>query len=83
MQKCFEITLKNNKNTDVSVTVTDQYPLPKYSDIKVTLTESNGAEVDPERGKLTWQLSLNAKEKKVIRFSYEVKYPKTYNFTVE
>ena len=83
VQKCFEITLKNNKNTDVSVTVTDQYPLPKYSDIKVTLTESNGAEVDPERGKLTWQLSLNAKEKKVIRFSYEVKYPKTYNFTVE
>lgn len=83
VQKCFEITIKNNKNTDVSVTVTDQYPLPKYSDIKVTLTESNGAEIDPERGKLTWKINLNAKEKKVIRFSYEVKYPKSYNFSVE
>lgn len=83
VQKCFEITIKNNKNSDAVVTVTDQYPLPKYSDIKVTLTESNGAKVDPERGKLTWTVSLDSKEKKVLRFSYEVKYPKSYNFSVE
>ena len=81
--KCFEITVKNNKNEAVAVELTDQYPLPKYSDIKVDLTDKGGAEVDSETGKLTWKLNLAAQEKKVLRFSYEVKYPKTYSFSVE
>lgn len=81
--KCFEITVKNNKKSSVDVVITDQYPLPKYSDIKVELTDKGGAETDAEKGKLSWKLNLAAGEKKVLRFSYEVKYPKTYSFTVE
>ena len=81
--KCFEITIKNNKNESVNLTVDDQYPLPKYSDIKVELTDNGGATVDTEKGKLTWMLKLEPQEKKVLRFSYEVKYPKSYNFAVE
>ena len=81
--KCFEITVKNNKNEAVTVELADQYPLPKFSDIKVDLTDKGGAEVDTEKGKLTWKLNLAAQEKKTLRFSYEVKYPKTYNFSVE
>ncbi|MCR4560602.1 MAG: DUF4139 domain-containing protein, partial [Bacteroidales bacterium] len=52
-------------------------------DIKVELLDKGGAETDTEKGKLTWKLNLSAGEKKVLRFSYEVKYPKTYGFTVE
>ena len=81
--KCFEITVKNNKTAAVDVELTDQYPLPKYSDIKVDLTDKGGAEVNSETGKLTWKLNLAPQEKKTLRFSYEVKYPKTYNFSVE
>ena len=81
--KCFEITVKNNKADAVSLELTDQYPLPKYSDIKVELTNKGGAEVDSEKGKLTWKLNLAPQEKKTLRFSYEVKYPKSYYFTVE
>lgn len=81
--KCYEITVKNNKNEAVAVELTDQYPLPKFSDIKVDLTDKGGAEVNAETGKLTWKLNLAPQEKKVLRFSYEVKYPKTYNFSVE
>ena len=81
--KCFEITVKNNKNEAIAVELTDQYPLPKFSDIKVDLTDKGGAEVNAETGKLTWKLNLAPQEKKVLRFSYEVKYPKTYGFTVE
>ena len=81
--KCFEITVKNNKADAVSLELTDQYPLPKYSDIKVELTDKGGAEVDSEKGKLTWKLNLAPQEKKTLRFSYEVKYPKSYYFTVE
>lgn len=81
--KCYEITVKNNKNEAVAIELTDQYPLPKYSDIKVDLTDKGGATVDSETGKLTWKLNLAAQEKKVLRFSYEVRYPKTYGFSVE
>ncbi|MBR6179059.1 MAG: mucoidy inhibitor MuiA family protein, partial [Bacteroidales bacterium] len=81
--KCYEITIKNNKRAAVNVEVVDQYPLPKYSDIKVELTDNGGAQVDAEKGKLTWMLKLDPQEKKVLRFSYEVKYPKSYNFAVE
>ena len=81
--KCVEITVKNNKNAEVEVEVCDQYPLPKYSDIKSEVTDKGGAEIDAEKGKLTWKLKLAPQEKKVLRFSYEVKYPKTYGFTVE
>lgn len=83
VQKGFEITVKNNKSATVALEVTDQYPLPKYSDIKVELTNNGGATVDTEKGKLTWRLSLAPQEKRVLRFSYEVKYPKSYSFTVE
>ena len=81
--KCYEITVKNNKNEAVAIELTDQYPLPKFSDIKVDLTDKGGATVDSETGKLTWKLNLAPQEKKVLRFSYEVKYPKTYGFSVE
>ena len=81
--KCYEITIKNNKRSAENVEVVDQYPLPKYSDIKVELTDNGGAKVDTEKGKLTWMLKLEPQEKKVLRFSYEVKYPKSYNFAVE
>ena len=83
VQKGFEITLKNNKPYPVSLEVIDQYPLPKYSDIKVDLLNNGGAVVDAEKGKLSWAITLGAQEKKVMRFSYEVKYPKSYSFTVE
>ncbi len=83
VQKGFEITIKNNKSATVALEVTDQYPLPKYSDIKVELTNNGGATVDAEKGRLTWQLTLAPQEKRVLRFSYEVKYPKSYSFTVE
>ena len=83
VQKGFEITIKNNKSATVALEVTDQYPLPKYSDIKVLLTNNGGATVDSEKGRLTWRLTLAPQEKRVLRFSYEVKYPKSYSFTVE
>ena len=67
----------------MNLAVDDQYPLPKYSDIKVELTDNGGAQVDTEKGKLSWMLKLDPQEKKVLRFSYEVKYPKSYSFSVE
>lgn len=81
--KTFETTVKNNKKTPVEITVEDQYPIAKYTDIKVSVVETDNAEVNQENGRLTWNISLAPGESKKIRLSYEVKYPKSYRFEVE
>nr|MCR5454009.1 DUF4139 domain-containing protein [Bacteroidales bacterium] len=81
--KTFETTIKNNKSMPVEVLVEDQYPIAKYTDIKVTLVESDNAVANQETGRLTWTINLAPGESKKVRLSYEVKYPKNYNFEVE
>lgn len=83
VRKTWEIVLKNNQQSAVTVNLDDQYPISNASDIKVTLIDAGGAKIDAETGKLTWKVSLSPMEKKIIRFSYEVKYPKHYSFIVE
>ena len=72
----YEITVKNNKTTDIEILVKDQYPISTIKDVTVTLDESNDAMVNTDNGVLTWKLSLKAGESAKKRFTYTVKYPK-------
>ncbi|MFN5443059.1 MAG: mucoidy inhibitor MuiA family protein [Crocinitomicaceae bacterium] len=67
-----EITVKNNKNVAINVKVEDQYPLSNREAIKIERFENNNAKVDDKDGKLTWDLKMEAGEKKSVKFSYEV-----------
>ncbi len=67
-----EITLKNNKNTAINVKVEDQYPLSNREAVKIERFDNNNAKVDDKDGKLTWDLKMEAGEKKSLKFSYEV-----------
>lgn len=75
--KSFEITVRNNKSYAVTTEVEDQYPISISADIKVALVESSEAAVDTDKGKLTWILHLEPRESKTVKFTYEVKYPKS------
>ncbi|HEU4471984.1 MAG TPA: DUF4139 domain-containing protein [Flavisolibacter sp.] len=72
----FEISVKNNKLTDVSIVVKDQYPLSTMKEIEVKLESADGAEVNAETGLLTWKLDLKPGESRKLRFSYSIKAPK-------
>jgi uncharacterized protein (TIGR02231 family) len=72
----YEITVKNNKTTDIDILVKDQYPISTIKDVTVTLDESNEAMVNTETGILTWKVSLKPGESSKKRFTYTVKYPK-------
>lgn len=72
----YEITVKNNKTTDIDILVKDQYPISTIKDVTVTLDESKDAMVNEENGVLTWKLALKPGESKKVRFTYTVKYPK-------
>ncbi len=72
----YEITLKNNKKTDLEVLLKDQYPISMVKEIETKLEDDGAATVDSELGILSWTLKLKPGESKKIRFSYIVKYPK-------
>jgi hypothetical protein len=67
-----EITVKNNKNVAINVKIEDQYPLTNRESIKIERFENSNAKVDNKDGKLTWDLKLEAGEKKTVKFGYEV-----------
>lgn len=72
----FDITVKNNKNQAIDLSLEDQIPLSTDKNIQVELLESGGAQVDKESGSLTWLIRLQPTETKTIRVSYSVRYPK-------
>lgn len=72
----YEISVRNNKKEPVNITVEDQVPVSSNSDIEVSLTDKASATVDPEKGKLTWDVALKPNETKKIRFGYQVKSSK-------
>lgn len=74
-QKAWTITIKNNKDVPINISIEDQYPISKIADIKVDLIENTGAIIDESTGKLLWDLKMTPKEKKEISLRYSVRYP--------
>ncbi|MBL0335064.1 MAG: DUF4139 domain-containing protein [Chitinophagaceae bacterium] len=72
----WEVTVKNNKLTDVNLLLKDQYPLSNIKEVEVKMEDDGGAMVNPDTGVLTWKVDLKPGESRKLRFSYSVKYPK-------
>jgi uncharacterized protein (TIGR02231 family) len=72
----YEITVKNNKLTDINLLLKDQHPLSTIKEVEVKLENNEEAVVNAETGVLTWKMQLKPGESKKVRYSYTVKYPK-------
>jgi uncharacterized protein (TIGR02231 family) len=79
----WDLTVKNNKATAVDLEIVDQYPLSPRSEIEVKLEDKGGATVNEQTGRLTWNLTLEAKGSRKLGFSYSVKHPKDQPVMVE
>lgn len=73
----WDITVKNNRNSRIKIVVEDQFPVSERKSIVIEQRIAEGAKVDDKTGKITWELELSPGEKKVLTYSYSVKYPKT------
>jgi hypothetical protein len=82
-QKAWEITLRNNKSIPLRITVEDQYPVSKESDIRVEDLLHEDAKADTGTGKLTWDVQLPAKSTEHLNFRYTVRYPKSRKVLVD
>jgi uncharacterized protein (TIGR02231 family) len=72
----FRITVRNTKKEPLQITLEDQVPVSKDSQVEVEVLEAKGAEQHQETGKLTWKLNLAAAETQTLELKYTVKYPK-------
>lgn len=72
------ITVKNNQNKEVKLTLKEQYPLSSNKDIEVKLTEVTPSATYDKKdiGVLTWDIELKAGETRTFTVTYNIKYPK-------
>ena len=75
----FEISIRNNKNVSIPITVLDQIPLSNNEKLEIELTESSSARYYKPYGSLRWQQELAANKTVKFRYTYQVKYPKDHS----
>ena len=81
--RSFLISVRNNKNRDVTVKLRDQLPLPQNSNINVEAVELSGGKHDNATGEVIWDLTVAPRETREIIFTYSVKYPKNKRVVLE
>ena len=74
--RAFELLMRNNNTFPIEIEVMDQLPITKQKDIEVKPIDTGSAKFDNNYGSLLWELSLKPGETKIVKFSYQVKYPK-------
>lgn len=72
----YEIEIKNTRNEATSIEVKEQFPISTEKDIEVRLDKTSGANIDNEKGEMTWKIDLKPNETKTFKIGYTITYPK-------
>ena len=72
----YKIEVENLRDEQASVIVYDQLPVPRHESIKVKLLRANVEPEEKDLGILKWTLTLAPQEKRELRFSFQVEYPR-------
>ena len=77
------LTIRNNKNSTVKITLNDQIPVSSNSGITVEPLELSGGNLNAQSGFVKWDLDIKPQETKQIILTYSVKYPKDKKVILE
>lgn len=75
----YKLTVRNNQNKPVQITLKDQYPRSTHKNIEVELSEKDTTPWSfnvEDLGVITWEHEIKAGEIKEYFISYSIKYPK-------
>lgn len=81
--RLYEISVRNNKQQPILITVEDQLPISTLKEIEIRNREYKGASLDEDTQKISWAISLDPKKEEKKSFSYEVRYPKERNLQLD
>ena len=71
----YSITIKNKNKGTINLIIEDNIPVSQNDKIEVTSEERNGY-LNSKNGLISWNLDLNGYQKKELKYSYSIKYPK-------
>ena len=77
------MTVKNNRNIPVKLTLKDQIPVSQVDDIQVDAIEISNGKLDDQSGIITWDVELQPGATKKIKLAFSVKYPKNRKVALE
>ena len=79
----WRITVKNNRQESVNITVFDQAPISRNTSIEVSMEELSDGLFDKKTGIIKWPLQLQPGEQRDLILQYKVKYPKDRRLNIE
>ncbi len=75
----YQIKMKNNTNTRITIEILDQIPISSDSKITVKPLEYGDGNYKEDNGRILWERELQAHQEDLIRLKYKVIYPKDEN----
>ncbi len=81
--KSWLISVKNNKQQNINLSIIDQIPVSTLEEIEVNPLNISNGKLDPTTGKIIWDFQLKPAEKKDIDLKYSVRSPKFKRLVVE
>ena len=79
----WRITVKNNRQESVNITVFDQAPISRNTSIEVSMEELSDGLFDKKTGIIKWPIQLQPGEQRDLILQYKVKYPKDRRLNIE
>lgn len=79
----WKLSVRNTRPEPVTLTLYDQLPVSRNSNITVTAEEISSGTLDEAKGIITWQINLQPGEQREWSLRYKVKYPKGRILTIE
>jgi uncharacterized protein (TIGR02231 family) len=77
------ITIRNNKQVPIKMTLRDQIPVSTNSGITVDAVELTGGRHNTYTGEINWDIDIKQQETKQIILTYSVKYPKDRTIVID
>jgi uncharacterized protein (TIGR02231 family) len=79
----FLISIRNNKQSPVKLSLYDQIPISTNSGIEVESSELSGGKLNSQTGEIHWDLTIKPQEIREVILTYSVKYPKDKTIILE
>ncbi|MFM1932934.1 MAG: hypothetical protein RL226_2237 [Bacteroidota bacterium] len=74
--RAYSIKVVNNHKKPMNMRVEDQIPLSTNGDIEVEVEELSGGKLDPETGKVVWDITVEPGASKELELRFSVKHPR-------
>jgi len=72
----YEMVIKNNRKSPITINLEDQLPVSQNNDITIDAIELSKAQQDVLTGKLSWNYTIQPGEQQKVQLTFSVKYPR-------